>query len=478
MNISGNDIGAFISNTVEWIFILYTIPLIFIYLFRVFNSLFTNIRYKRKTKEIERQVESLARSPLTVGISIVAPAYNEGATIIDNIRSLLMANYPSYEIIVVNDGSKDDSLKKVIKAYDLEKIQDEKLHALKAKEVIAIYKSKNPSYNNLKVIDKKNGGKSDALNCGINYAKYPLIACMDVDSVFTKNALLKLARPFMLDPEVIATGSAIRIANDCKIELGQLRKVNLPKNIWSRFQVIEYLRAFLLGRMSLSQINGLPLVSGASGLFKKDLVVEVGGYDTSTVGEDMELVIRMRRHCYEQKRKHKVKYIPDPVCWTEAPFDHKTLQKQRNRWTRGSIESLLKHKKMLWNPKYGILGMYSLPYWLLYEVAIPFTILLGLIFVVAAVSIGSFEFGAIINLFLFFYSFSVFVSTFSFMIEELTFRQYSRIKDILILFFLSVIESLVYQPVVIYWVSTGIINKMQNKKVGWGTMTRMGFEKG
>ncbi|HEY9116951.1 MAG TPA: glycosyltransferase [Roseivirga sp.] len=461
----------------KWVIIFYTVVLFVIYFNRVVIAAITNLAYKKNQTSIDEQVASLARSPLAVGISIIAPAYNESATIVENIRSLLMVKYPQYELIVVNDGSKDDSLEKAINAYDLMEVEVQPFHQLRAKEVISIYKSRNPSFSRLILVNKVNGGKSDALNAGINYAQYPLVACMDVDSIFTKNALLKLALPFMTDPKVIASGSAIRIANSSKVEFGHLRKVHLPKGFWERFQVLEYLRAFLLGRMSLSKINGLPLVSGASGLFKKSLVVNVGGYDHATVGEDMELIMSMRRYCYEHQIEHRIQYIPDPVCWTEAPHDPVSLKRQRNRWTRGSIEALLKHKKMIFNPKYGILGMYSLPYWLLYEIALPIYIFFGTIFLGIGLAVGFVDTNSFLLLYLFGYVFSLFVTLSAILIEELTYRQYSKVSEVITLMVLALFESFVYQPISLYWSLTGIFDKLTNKKVGWGTISRAGFNK-
>lgn len=191
-----------------------------------------------------------------------------------------------------------------------------------------------------------------------------MILCIDVDCIVQEDALLKLAKPYLEEKyQVIATGGVVRIANSCKVEDGKLVEVNMPKNLWPRFQVLEYIRAFLMGRMAWSRLNGLLIISGAMGLFDKNIVIKVGGYDDSTVGEDMELVVRMRRYMYEQDRRFKVVYIPDPLCWTEAPGDLQILGRQRNRWTRGTIETLWMHKDLFFNPRYGILGMLSYPYW-------------------------------------------------------------------------------------------------------------------
>ncbi|NQZ78924.1 MAG: glycosyltransferase family 2 protein, partial [Ekhidna sp.] len=405
----------------EQLFLAYIGLLVLIYAARLINATLTNWRYKIRHSRKLDGYQQLSNSPLSYGISIIAPAYNESATIIDNARSLLSLEYRTYEVIIVNDGSKDDSITKLRREFNLEKVKLKRCAQLKTKPIKGIYRSKLAVYDKLVVIDKENGGKSDALNVGLMYAKYRIVGCMDVDSILTHDALQKLVKPFLVDKTVISTGSSIRIANNCKIENGHLRKVVLPKNLFEGFQVLEYLRAFLLGRMSLSGINGLLLVSGASGLFLKRLALKVGGYRTDIVGEDIELIIRMRRYCYENKLKHKVKYIPDPVCWTEAPSDTQTLQKQRNRWSRGSIEALWIHRKIFLNPRFGVIGMYSLPYWLLYEILQPVSIAFGLLFIVGLSLSGLFDLDRFIAMMVLMYSFSIFISTATILLEEITY---------------------------------------------------------
>ncbi|MCB0483767.1 MAG: glycosyltransferase family 2 protein, partial [Flavobacteriales bacterium] len=254
-------------------------------------------------------------------VSVLAPAYNESATIIENIRSLLSLHYSNYEVIVVNDGSKDDTLQRVIDEYNMVPVHYAWQEQIKTKAVRAVYKSTNPSFSNLLLVDKENGGKSDALNVGMNIATADYITCIDVDCVLEQDAVLKLMKPFLdeYDREVVATGGVIRIANSCKIEDGRLLEVKVPENYVARSQALEYIRAFLLGRMAWSLLDGLILISGALGVFNRKIAIEAGGYDHNTVGEDMELVVRMRRHMVHEKRPYTVAFIPDPLCWTECP---------------------------------------------------------------------------------------------------------------------------------------------------------------
>ncbi len=466
-----------IFSFLEYAFLGYVSLLVLIYALRLINGLYTNCKYKRDHTLRAHGYENLARSPLSLGISIVAPAYNESATIIDNVRSLLSLSYRQYEVIIVNDGSKDDSIEKLVREFKLRPMLVRKHADLSCKPIRCIYKSASHVFDKLVVIDKENGGKSDALNAGINYARYKIVGCMDVDSILTKDALQKLVKPFLTDDTVIATGSSIRIANSCEIEHGHLHKVVLPTGFFEKFQVLEYLRAFLLGRMSMSSINGLLLVSGASGLFLKDLVLKVGGYRTDVVGEDMELILKMRKYCYEHGQKHRVVYIPDPVCWTEAPSDAGTLKKQRNRWSRGSIEALWIHRKMFLNPKYGIVGMYSLPYWLLYELLQPLSIAFGLVFIMGLIVTGLFDLERFLTMMFFLYTFSIFVSSGTVLLEEITFQQYTQRSEVLTLFLIVVLEPFLYNPLNTYWSFTGIWDKVIGKNTGWGHMHRTGFRK-
>lgn len=416
-------------------------------------------------------------SPLAPSVSIIAPAYNEEANIIENIRSLLSLHYGNYEVIIVNDGSSDSTFQSVFDYYKLEKVDFAVNYQIASKEIRGVYKSTLPSFSKLVVVDKVNGGKSDALNAGINISIKTLILCIDVDSIVEENAILKLAKPFLEEKyQVIATGGVIRIANSCKVEDGKLVEVNMPKNLWPRFQVLEYIRAFLMGRMGWSRLNGLLIISGAMGLFDKDIVIKVGGYDTKTVGEDMELVVRMRKYMYEIDRRFKVVYIPDPLCWTEAPANLKILGRQRSRWTRGNIETLFTHKNLFFNPRYGILGMLSYPYWLFFEWLAPLIEVIGItVFVVLAI-FGNIDWEYSLIIITMVYFFSLILSTIAILFEEMSYQQYTKGYDLIKLLLAALIEPFLYHPLTLLWAIQGNIEKFTGKK-GWGKMTRQGFEK-
>lgn len=418
----------------------------------------------------------LAGSTQTPGISVIAPAYNEGANIIENVRSLLSIHYNNLQVLIINDGSKDDSMEKLIEVYDLYKTDffvDEQIHT---KPVRGVYRSRNIIYNKLTVVDKENGGKADALNVGINIAKYDYVVCIDVDCILEQDALLKLIKPFMESPNkrVIATGGVIRIANGCEISNGRLLKIRLPDQFLPRVQTLEYIRAFLLGRMAWSRLDGLLLISGAFGAFDKEIVIKCGGYDHKTVGEDMELIVRMRRYMEEQGMPYRVAFIPDPLCWTEAPASYKILGRQRNRWTRGTIETLKMHKIMFFNPKYGLMGMLSYPYWFFFEFLAPLVEFAGFIFVIVSLLLGSLDWKFFASLMVIVYSFGVLYSIFAILMEVLTYNQYKSRKEILSLIVTAFLEPVLFHPFVVWSAVKGNIDFIR-KKNSWGEMTRKGF---
>jgi cellulose synthase/poly-beta-1,6-N-acetylglucosamine synthase-like glycosyltransferase len=454
--------------------LLYSIVLLAFYLFIGFYAVGGIRNYLRSNRFTDYRM--LAASPYAPGMSILAPAYNEEATVVENARSLLSIHYNNLEVIIINDGSKDDSLAKLIAEYSLRKIDFFVNEQIPTKRVRGIYKSTNPVFHKLVVVDKENGGKADALNVGVNIAGKPYIVCIDVDCILEQDALLKMAKPFLQETRhrVIASGGVVRIANSCLIRNGRLEKVNLPERFLPRVQTLEYIRAFLLGRMAWSRMNGLMLISGAFGAFEKEIVIACGGYNHKTVGEDMELVVRMRRYMEERKEPYKVTYIPDPLCWTEAPESFKILGRQRNRWTRGTIETLRFHKVMCFNPTYGLLGMVSYPYWLLFELMAPVVEFTGMAFLLLAALLGFLNWSVFIALLGLLLSFGFLYSVFAILMEVLTYNQYKAGKDILRLALTALVEPFIFHPFAVWSAIKGNIDLLR-KKNSWGEMTRKGF---
>ncbi|MCE3297129.1 MAG: glycosyl transferase family 2 [Crocinitomicaceae bacterium] len=430
-------------------------------------------KYVHRNKNVD--YNDILPSDIAPSVSLIAPAYNEGMNIVENIRSLLSLHYSNYEVIIVNDGSKDNTLEKSIEAYDLEKVDFAVNPELPSQEIRGVYKSKLPAFRNLLLVDKVNGGKADALNAGINVSRSRYVACIDVDCILEQDSILKMVKPFLENKErVIATGGVIRIVNSCVVHQGSIKQVNVPKSFFARTQVLEYFRAFLLGRIAWNHMDGLLLISGAFGMFDKEILVLSGGYDHRTVGEDMELLVRMRRYMLERGIPYKVGFIPDPLCWTEAPEDINVLSRQRNRWTRGTIETLRMHRRMFLNPKYKVLGMVSYPYWLLYEMLAPVIEFTGWIYLLAMAVFGLVNWPFFMLLVVFVYSFAVMFNFAAIQAEEYTFNQYKRLKDIWKLVGTALLEPILFHPIVVVAAIRGNIDLVRGKKK-WGEMTRKGL---
>lgn len=448
-----------------------------IYLFTALLSIIEINKYFNKNHNFYyRSMLSFPKSP---SVSIIAPAYNEEKTIIENIKCLLSMQYINYDIIIVNDGSRDNTLAKIIDYFGLIKVNRAYIKHIECAAIRGIYQSKNKAYSNLIVIDKENGGKADALNAGINISQKDLFLAIDVDCIIESDAILKMVKPFIDDSNhiVIASGGVIRIANSCEINDGKITKVNYPDNFWAKFQVLEYCRAFTLGRMAWNRLNGLLIISGAFGLFDRRRVLKIGGYDKTTVGEDLELVVRLRKYMHEiEKKKYRVAFIPDPLCWTEVPESYKILSRQRNRWTRGAIDTIKKHKNMFFNKKYGIIGMLSYPYWVFYEWLTPIIEFVGFIFLFFFILWGGMSWQIVGVVLLFVITFSTLFSSIAIFIEAYTYHKYKGSNYLLKSFLFIFLEMFIYQPVNMLFSLSGNLDyffKKNNK--GWGHMVRKGF---
>jgi cellulose synthase/poly-beta-1,6-N-acetylglucosamine synthase-like glycosyltransferase len=465
-----------ILQILHYLFFGYAFAAILSYIILSFISAKETIEHIKKNSFI--RYKDILSSTISPSITIIAPAYNESLNVVENVRSLLSNHYVNYSVIIVNDGSKDDSLEKLIEAYDLERINYIINDKIKTQPLRAgVFKSKNPAFEKLMVVDKENGGKADALNMGLNISKSKYVACIDVDCLLLEDALQKMIKPFLdeTDAKIIAAGGVIRIANSCVIKGGKLMDINLPKNLLVQAQILEYLRAFLLGRMAWSRLNGLLVISGAFGILDKETAIAVGGYDTETVGEDMEIIVRMRRYMEEKNEKYRVSYIPDPLCWTEAPDSYKIFISQRNRWTRGTIETLRKHRKIAFNPKYGSFGLVSYPYWLIFERLAPIIEATGLIYFMILIVLQEVKWVYALSFFLLAYSFSVLFSIIALYSEELTFHQYKKKGTGYKLVLLSALEPFVLHPFILYAAIRGNYDYYFNKKKKWGSMVRKGL---
>ena len=423
-----------------------------------------------------RNLSEISKSRLAPPISILVPAHNEATSIVSSVKALLRLNYPAFEVIVVNDGSRDETLQKLIAVFELRKTKRIYHQTIATKEVRGIYVAKLSSpWARLVVLDKENGGKADALNAGINVSEYPLFCSVDADSILERDSLLRVALPFMERADVVGVGGIVRIANGCSITQGFVQTVRLPKQWLPCFQAVEYLRAFLSGRIAWANLGSLLVLSGAFSLFKKATVLEVNGYDRSTVSEDMELVMRLHRTLGDQGRACYIEFIPDPVCWTEAPERFKMLWRQRDRWQRGSGQSLWKHLPLLCNPRFGILGLLATPYFWAVEFLSPVVEVLGyLVFSIAAIA-GLSQWKAFAAFFLLAVMMGVNLSLLAVVLEEFTLHRYPRVRDLLRLLISAVCENFGYRQFTALARFAGILGFLRGRTV-WGVLERRGLE--
>ena len=443
-----------------------------IYFFLMILGFFALRRYHARLTPEARDM--LLKSPLVPEISVIAPAHNESMTIRESVKAMLKLTYPNHQVIVVNDGSKDDTLDILIDEFHLYRSARTPSGPLDHKPIRAIYESRDPI--RLLVIDKENGGKADSLNAGLNLARSPLVAAVDSDSLLEPDSLLQAVKPFMEDPEgTLACGGMIRVVNGCDVQHGRVTRISTGSSIIALFQSIEYLRAFLGGRVALSFLNSLLIISGAFGIFRRDAVLASGGFAVKTVGEDMELVVRLHRQWREKKAKYWIRYVPEPVCWTEVPETIKILRRQRNRWQRGTVESISLHKKVLLRPKYGLMGMFACPYFALFEMFGPAVESAGYICTGLGLAVGIITREVAILFFVVSVLFGIVLSTSAVVLEEFTARRYSRSIDIARLFVVAILENLGFKQLMTYWRTRGLIDGLKGK-TGWGAMERKGFQ--
>ncbi|OGR46013.1 MAG: hypothetical protein A2X40_08080 [Elusimicrobia bacterium GWC2_65_9] len=424
-----------------------------------------------------RDLDEIAQSHLAPPISIIVPAYNEAVSVVSSVKSLFQLNYSEFEIIVINDGSTDDTLEKLIQAFKLSKTKRIYHQTIDTRDVRGIYASKLAvPWAELVVVDKENGGKADALNAGINVSKYPLFCSVDADSMLERDALLRVALPFMERAGVVGVGGIVRVANGCFISHGVVRSVRLPRQWLPCFQAVEYLRAFLSGRIAWARMNSLPVLSGAFSLFRKAPVVQVKGYDRTTVGEDMELVVRLQHELRGKGQACDIDFIPDPVCWTEVPEKLSMLWRQRNRWQRGLAQSLYRHLPMLLNPRFGLLGVVVMPYFWFVELMSPLMEVFGYFVLLAAFCLGSLQWKVVAAFLLLTVAMGINLSLLSILLEEFTLHRYPRVRDLMTLSLSSILENLGYRQMLALARLVGMLDAFRAGNP-WGFLERQGLDK-
>ena len=438
---------------------------------------FTLISWRGLTHHRREQKHSALQeafaSPLTPPISILVPAYNEETGIVESVRSLLALRYPQLEVIVVSDGSTDGTIERLREAFDLVPVRKALRTGIPTAPVLEAYASRGRP--ELSVIHKENGGKADSLNCGVNAARYPYVCAIDADAMLEEEALLRVAKPILDDPgRVIATGGIVRIVNGCSVDHGRVVSVGLPQSNVATLQVVEYLRAFLVGRVGWSRLGLLLIISGAFGVFRRSLVEAVGGWSTATVSEDLELVLRLHRYLRERGEDYRIEFVPDPVCWTESPETLRVLSRQRRRWQRGLAEALWRHRRLIGNPRYGLLGMFAMPSFFLFELLGPAIQLLGLPVVIAAFATGAVSLaflGAFLLMSLFL---GMLLSVAALALEEVSFRRHTRGSEAVRLLLFAVLENLGYRQLNDAWRLRAFVDIARGGN-RWGAMERRGL---
>lgn len=427
---------------------------------------------KRFHETTTENLENILQSESVPPITIIGPAFNEEDSIVASVRSMLNLSYRHVEVIIVNDGSVDQTLLKMVNHYQMEKIPPVYPSTIQTAKVVGYYRSK--EYPNLLVIDKENGGKADALNAGINACETPFFMAIDADTIIERDALRRMIRPVLTDKNTIASGATIRVVNNCPIEYGRVKEVVYPKKILPAIQVVEYLRAFLFGRLGWNKLGGNLVISGAFGLFLKQAVIDVGGYRHDTVGEDMELVVRLHHHYLKHKIPYKISFIPDPIAWTEVPDTLHSLSLQRERWHRGLIDTLMRHREMLFNPKYGKVGMLSYPFFFFGEMLAPVVEIIGYIGLAIGLIYRIVDIPFAIYFFFTAWGLMLLITLFTVIMEVNTFRKYHRAIDLFKMFIFSILENIGYRQLTVFWRLAGFWNFLRGD-IGWNKFKRRGF---
>lgn len=464
-------------NFFEYYIFFYASSMFLMYIVLGVLSLIGINRYKTYNSKLDDEI--LLSSPLTPGISVIAPAYNEEKTIIVNVKSLLTLNYPTFEVVIINDGSKDKTLELLINEFELVETPFAYVERIKTKPFKRILKSTNPEYHRLIVVDKVNGGtKADASNAGINACKYPYFLCTDVDCILERNTLLKMIKPILNSTlKVVGVGAVLRMSNSCDIEDGVITRVRAPRALIPRFQELEYMRSYLFGKMGWSVINSVPNISGGLGLYDKEVAVNAGGYDGNSHAEDMDIMTKVASYMINNREDYRIEYIPISCCWTEGPPNVKILMRQRVRWATGLAQIFLVHRRILFNPRYGRLGLVVFPINFLFEFLAPVIEAFGLGYFIFLLLKGDINWDTVGYIFLYSYSFGVFIGTMVLFYDNFVQRQYKTFREYLSLWILPLIEPFTYHLMLVFFNLKGYFNFFTGKEMQWGTMTRQGYDK-
>jgi len=442
------------------------------YLTMLLVALRTSFAHQRRLES--HRLNWLKETPLSPPITVIAPAHNEESSIRVAVRNLLQLDYPELQVIVVNDGSADRTLEEMREEFHLRLVRAVYVPQVKCAPVRGLYRSDVDT--RLLVIDKEPGGsKADAVNAGLNAATSPYVCVVDADSILENDALLRIMVPILEDPKrVVAVGGIIRVLNGSEIAGGRLRRVRLPRKSIEVIQVIEYLRAFLIGREAWGQGNMLMIISGAFGVFRTDLVRAIGGYRANSIGEDFDLVARLHRHLRQLGADYYMQFVPDPMCWTEVPSDLKSLGRQRARWHKGLLDVLWPNRDMLFAPRYGRIGFFALPYLWLFELLAPIIEIGGIATIVIAACLGALSQEFFLQFLLFGYAFATMISIGSVLQEEITYKRYNDWQDVARLLSYCFLEHFPYRQLHMIWRLQGLWQYLRGDNV-WRPLTRKGL---
>ena len=412
-------------------------------------------------------------------ISIISPAYNESVFIVDTVTSFLEQSYKNKEVIICSDGGTDGTLEKLIDHFKLVEVPDTFRHSsyIRHKRIRRFFKSTEPAWHQLIVIDKDNGGKADAQNAGVAISSGEILTIIDADSILEKYALIHLADIFEREPKTIGIGTPIGVVNDCNIGPDGVEDASVPKSFWAKIQVIEYLRSFMLGRMFAQRYRGLQIVSGAFGVYKKWIIEAVGGYSTGSLAEDMDVDGKIWRFIDRNQLSSRIRYIPEAFCWSEVPDTFKSLRSQRDRWARGMTETIWKNKDLFFNPNYKILGLFSYPYYVFFEWLTPFIEIGGLLYFILAAVFGYISYSVLPLIFLIYWLVGLGLNTAAITVEHITRGHYKDSRTLAKLYFYAILEPLFY-----HWINSllyvlGNFRLIFLQQTGWGKMDRVGFKK-
>ena len=408
-------------------------------------------------------------------VSVIAPAFNEELSIVDSIQALLALHYPEHEVIVVNDGSKDATLARLITEFDMHRVDRQQIAALQTTRILGVYAS--ASHPNLLVVDKENGRKADAVNTGIGFAMTPLVCVIDADSIIEADGLLRAVEPFMSDDgDLVAVGGAIRIVNGSIVRGGHIERIGLSNKWLPRFQMVEYMRAFLTARVANADLQMLLLISGAFGIFKRSVLVEVGGYRHDTVGEDLELITKIHRHMREAKRPYRIEFVPEIVCWTEAPETIGGLRNQRSRWQQGALETLVEHRGLIGNPRYGRIGLLAMPIMVIEDVLGPPLELIGYLMFPLAYALGILAPETALAFLCLTFVFGTGISVGTLALEEKQLRRTPNAADLARLAGSAIVENFGYRQMNLIFRLHGIWRYLR-KDSSWASVPRIGFDR-